>query len=206
MDMTLPFEPIQKKYAYIIDFTAQDAVFLFSLPGYCGSSGSACDKWWAQNRKYFIAFFEAYGTSIVVQASIGGRIEGYSVWDAHLATTAEGEKKLETDAEADFTAATGLPGTTGTHDPNVKNNALVCVGGSNATCTKADISPGASGAYAKSIDTSHKLLQYKLLPISELLDNFDGTIKLALEQATQYYIHRNGSRSGIATTASTSSV
>ena len=125
---------------------------------------------------------------MVVQASIGGRVEQYSEWDATLATTAEGKNKLAADAGADLAAATGLPGATTPHDPKVTNEPLVCVGGSKSTCNKAGIGAGVSGAYANSIDTSHKLLQYKLLPTSELLDNFDTTIKLALEQATQYYI------------------
>ena len=160
------------------------------LPPQCGDTvGSAtCDTWWQLNGQLFRNYFQDYGTSVVLEAQLGGRVEQYSSWNAKLADTADGEKKLKADAKVDFTAATGLPAGTGTHDPAVTAKALVCIGGSNTTCTKAGISPGVNGAYAKSIDSSHKLLQYKLLPISELLDYTDVTIKLAMEQATQYYI------------------
>jgi hypothetical protein len=194
IDMTIPIDPTSKKYFYDFDGTFEQA--LWQLPGPCVDTNSteygcsSCKRYWTEKcyAPLFRTFFTSYGGGVVVQAQLGGRVEQYSSWNAALASTPAGLMKLKTDAKVDLIAATGLPGATGTHDPNVKNNALVCVGGSNTTCTKADIGPGASGAYAKSIDTSHKLLHYQIEPLSEMMDYFDSEVKLAVEQATQYYI------------------
>jgi hypothetical protein len=184
--MALPFDTDTNKYDFVLERHALSAIY--SLPPPCDATQMNCTAWWESNAKYFRKFHDSYGTSVVVEGTIGGRVEQSSEWDAHLAATADGEKKLTADANIDLAAATGLPGTTGTHDPNVKNNALVCVGGNSTACTKAGISPGVNGAYAKSIDTSHKLLQYKLVPISELLDGYEISLKQAVEQSTQHYI------------------
>jgi hypothetical protein len=52
-------------------------------------------------------------------------------------------------------------------------------------CTKKGIS---GGSWGDSTKTSLALLQYKITPISELLGDYDSSIKLSLEAAAEQYV------------------
>jgi hypothetical protein len=99
--------------------------------------------------------------------------------------------KLAANALTDFTTATGLGGHTGTHDPLYTNytdvNAVTCIGGDPSKCNKEGLQ---GGAWADSTATAPRLLHYKLLAQSELLNDMDPDIKKTLEDATSMYIQQ----------------
>jgi hypothetical protein len=110
-------------------------------------------------------------------------VEQYSSFDSGLDSSLSKDKLL-TDAKIDFTNNTCIGGQTGAVDPSYKRDLspLTCVGGDLTMCTKDGIS---GGSWGDSTKPSPALLQYKITPISELLGDFDPSIKSSLEAAAE---------------------
>jgi hypothetical protein len=183
VSLALPFDPVMNKYTFTLDDNAQRAIQSLPPPSvYANISG-----WWGTYGGLFRSFFDKYGTDVIVEASMGGIVEQYSSFDEALGTTL-GEDTLLKDAKIDFTTATGIGGHTGTLDPSYTPDLspLTCIGGDPEKCTKDGI---AGGSWGDSTKTAPRLLQYKIVPLSELLVGQNETsIKKSLEAAAEQYV------------------
>jgi hypothetical protein len=184
--LSLPPDPVTHGYSLTFDQFFLRAVQSFPPP----SVNSDLSIWYTQYEPLFDSYFEKFGTSIVVEASLGGMVELYSSWGTPLLDMGFDKAKLAANALIDFTNATGLGGHTGAIDPVYETytdvNQVTCVGGDPSKCNKQALQ---SGAWAESTVTAPRLLRYKLLAQSELLNRMDPDIKKALDDATSMYIH-----------------
>ncbi len=178
ISMSLPVDPVTKTRQY--NFSRFAHAFVQSLPPTYESEAQK------QQFRYFI---EHYGTSFATSATLGGRVEQYSSWKTWLTDPRLGGftiAQLTRNAELDFSATTGLPGTSGEHDPGYTNktrvlNPLQCMGGDSSTSCDADFT-----AWAATIADAPVLLDYELAPISDLVS--DPSVKASLEAAVQAYV------------------
>jgi hypothetical protein len=187
VQLTLPFDPVTNKYTFTLDKFAERAIQSLPPP----SVNTNISSWWGLYGPLYRNFFSKYGTDVITGASLGGLVEQYSSFDSILDSSLSKDKLL-TDAKIDFTHDTGIGGQTGAVDPSYKRelSLLTCVGGDPTMCTKKGIS---GGSWGDSTKTSPALLQYKIIPISELLGDYDPSIKSSLEAAAEQYV-REGQR------------
>jgi hypothetical protein len=186
--LSLPPDPVTHGYSVAFDKFFLRAIQSFPPPSE-DSDASDPSAWYKQYQPLFESFFDKFGTSIVVEASLGGMVEVYSSFGTPLLDLGFDKAKLAANALIDFTTATGLGGHEGTHDAMYTNytdvNAVTCIGGDPGKCNKEGLQ---GGAWADSTATAPQLLHYKLLAQSELLNGMDPDIKKTLEDATSMYI------------------
>jgi hypothetical protein len=182
VELTLPFDPITNKYTFTLDKWAERAIQSLPPP----SVYSNISSWWGTYHPLFYSFFEKYGTDVIVSASLGGMVEQYSSFDKVLETQL-GKDALLRDAKIDFNNATGVGGQTGAVDKKYirQLNPITCVGGDNPLCTKSGISAGTWGSSTEALPA---LLQYKIVPLVELLSDYDPGIKKSLEAGAEQYV------------------
>jgi hypothetical protein len=183
VSMKLPFDPITSKYTFTLNKFTERAIQSLPPPPDLQTN---ITTWWELHNQIFTSFFDNYGTEVIVQASLGGMVEQYSSFDSVLETNL-GKDKLKTDAQIDFSNATGLIGPTGPLDPSYKRSVgpLNCVGGNLLDCNKKGID---DGAWAQSTTKSPALLLYEVTPLTELLDGYDPAIKASLEKGAEIYV------------------
>jgi hypothetical protein len=182
VQLTLPFDPVTNKYRFTLDKFAERAIQSLPPPSVYANISS----WWGIYGPLYRTFFGKYGTDIIVSASLGGMVEQYSSFDSGLDSSLS-KDQLVKDAKIDFTTSTGIGGQTGPLDKNYTRDLSppTCVGGDPSKCTKDGISGGSWGDSTKSAPA---LLQYKIVPISELLGEYDLSIKSSLEAAAEQYV------------------
>jgi hypothetical protein len=183
--LSLPPDPVTRGYSVTFDMFFLRAIQSFPPP----SAYSDLTSWYKKSQPLFESFFDKYGTSIVVEASLGGMVEVYSSWGTPLLVMGFDRPKLAANALIDFTTATGLGGHTDAQDPLYTKytdvNKVTCIGGDPSKCNKEGLQ---GGAWVDSTATAPRLLHYKLLAQSELLNDMDPDIKQTLEDATSMYI------------------
>jgi hypothetical protein len=163
VDLTLPSDPVTHQYQFTLDSFAHKA--LRSLPPAYNTTN---------NKAIFRAFVKKYGTSVVIEASMGGLVEEYSRWKtAFFDNQAITKEWLVKNAEVDFTQTTGLGGHTGTVDPAYQQARLL----SPVACVGGDVSKCFNAQWKASVAQAPALLRYKVLPIAEMLGAEDQDIK-----------------------------
>eukprot|EP00946_MAST-07B_sp_MAST-7B-sp1_P003984 g3984.t1 len=174
ISMSLPVDPVTHTRKYGIDRHAKD--FADSLPPFYDTE---------DNKAQYRYFIENYGTSFATSASLGGLVESYASWKTWITDSRLGgftSEMLETNAQIDFVAKTGLPGPSTSHDAGYVQNRvlepLFCRGGDSTVSCDASFSK-----WEKTISDLPVLLEYEMAPVSDLVE--DPTVKAALDKAVK---------------------
>jgi hypothetical protein len=77
VDIDLPSDPITHEYTYQLDKFAATAINSLPPPP---TNTSSTDAWWKAHAPLFRKFFEKYGSSVIVNAKIGGMVEQASTY------------------------------------------------------------------------------------------------------------------------------
>jgi hypothetical protein len=187
IDMALPTDPVTNKYTLPLMQWFVSAVNSLPPP-HRQVPGMNRTTWWNAYEPLFGSFFDKYGTAVVVQASIGGMVQLHTRWDTPLLQRGFTPDQLLEEAKIDWTTTTGLAGGSGTLDAAYKADRkleFACIGGNPTECTKTGIS---SGKWGVSTDGAPRLLVYEVVPLSELLDGLNESIKESIEEATEIYM------------------